>query len=301
VVATDEPGEEEVARVAASKRCVLAAAAEDRLRHLEQLLVDQRFVQAGVGVAVPADEAAVGGVGEDQLERVRRPALLPWRRRAFGVEHARDRGGAELALGVQVKDPADDRRLDRVRDQELALRAARVAVGRAAAHPAAFADAPLEAGGDAVDDRCVFELGEDAEHLQHHPAGGRASVERLGRRLEHNLELVELVAEPGELAHLARESVDAVDEQQIEAALARERERLLQARPVECRRARLILDGSDHAPVLHRLAVALEPLPLCPERGRLVVLVGRDPHVQAYPLHRDTSSRCRSGASGRCM
>ncbi|HET6915270.1 MAG TPA: hypothetical protein VFH56_04200 [Acidimicrobiales bacterium] len=70
-MAADQAGEEEVAWVAAPERGVLAAAAQDLLRGLEGLLVDEWFVQAGVGFAVPAHEAAVGGVGEDQLQRVR--------------------------------------------------------------------------------------------------------------------------------------------------------------------------------------------------------------------------------------
>ncbi|HUZ15265.1 MAG TPA: hypothetical protein VMU72_03690 [Gaiellaceae bacterium] len=44
VVTTNEPGEEEVGRVAASQRCVLAAAAEDLLCLLEGVVVDERCV-----------------------------------------------------------------------------------------------------------------------------------------------------------------------------------------------------------------------------------------------------------------
>jgi hypothetical protein len=65
-----------------------------------------------------------------------------------------------------------------------------------------FADAAFESYGDAVDDGRVFELGEHAEHLQHHPPRRGAGVERLGRRLQHDVELVEFLAQPGELAHL---------------------------------------------------------------------------------------------------
>jgi hypothetical protein len=89
---------------------------------------------------------------------------------AFGFERTRDPGGAELAVGVEVEDAADDRCLDRVGEEQSVL--ACVAVGRAAAHPFALADAALQSGGDAVDNRGVFELGEDAEHLQHHPPRG---------------------------------------------------------------------------------------------------------------------------------
>jgi hypothetical protein len=131
----------------------------------------------------------------------------------------------------------------------------------------------------------VLELGEDAQHLQHHPPRRRAGVERLGRRLEHDLEPVELLGEPGELAHLAGEAVDAVDEQQVEAPLARQFERLFEAGPVEADAARLVLERVDDSPVLHRFAVALQSLALGCERGGLVVLVGRDPRVQADPHH----------------
>jgi hypothetical protein len=147
-------------------------------------------------------------------------------------------------------------------------------LGGAAAHPFAFADAAFEAGGDAVDDRGVFELGEHAEHLQHHPPRRRAGIERLRRRLEDDVELIEFLAQPGELTHLTAQPVDAVDEQQIDPFLAGEVECLLQAGPVEAGAGGLVFVGGDDQPVLHRLAVALQPLPLRLQRGRLVVFVG---------------------------
>jgi len=58
VVTAHQPGEQEFSWVATPQRAVLVAAAHDLLRLLERVLVDERFVQAGVGVAVPADEAA---------------------------------------------------------------------------------------------------------------------------------------------------------------------------------------------------------------------------------------------------
>jgi hypothetical protein len=69
--------------------------------------------------------------------------------------------------------------------------------------PPPFFRAAFDAGGDAVDDGGVFELCEHAEHLQHHPPGGGAGVERLGRRAQHDAEPVEFFGELGELAHLA--------------------------------------------------------------------------------------------------
>jgi hypothetical protein len=159
-------------------------------------------MQAGMRLAVPADEPAIGRVGEDQLQRVGRPALLARRRRAFGVQRSGDGGGAQLAFGVEVEDASDDGCLHAVGNEELGLFVARVAVRGATAHPFALADAPFEAGGDTVDDRRVLELGKDAEHLQHHPTRRAAGVERLGRRLQHDVELVEFLAQPCELADL---------------------------------------------------------------------------------------------------
>jgi hypothetical protein len=120
----------------------------------------------------------------------------------------------------------------------------------------------------------VFELGEDAEHLQHHPPRRRAGVERLSRRLQDDVELIQLFAESGELAHLAGEAVDAVDQEQVDAFLAGEVERLLQAGSVEAGAGGLVVVGGDDPPVLHRLAVALQSFTLRLQRGGLVVLIG---------------------------
>jgi hypothetical protein len=75
-------------------------------------------VQAFEEALLPADQAEVGGVGEDQLKRVRRPALLARRRRTLSLELARDRGRAELALGVELEDAPGDRRFDWVGDEQ---------------------------------------------------------------------------------------------------------------------------------------------------------------------------------------
>jgi hypothetical protein len=96
----------------------------------------------------------------------------------------------------------------------------------------------------------VFELGEDAEHLQHHPPRRRVGVERLGRRLEHDVERVEFFGELSELANLAREPVDPVAEQQVDSSFARVRECALQTGPVELGSGRLVLLVGDDPPLL---------------------------------------------------
>jgi hypothetical protein len=108
----------------------------------------------------------------------------------------------------------------------------------------------------------VLELGEHGQHLQHHPPGRRAGVERLRRRTQCDLVRVELLSQLGELTDLAGEPVDAVDEQQIDAALAGEIERRLQARPVELGAGRPVLMVGDDPPALLRRAERLQPLAL---------------------------------------
>lgn len=81
----------------------------------------------------------------------------------------------------------------------------------------------------------MLELG---EHRQHHPPGRGAGVDGLGCRAQHDAELVELFGQCGELAYLAAEAIDAVDQQQLYLALAGEIESGLQAGPVELRAGR---------------------------------------------------------------
>ena len=195
-------------------------------------------------------------------------------------EQAGDRGRAEPVTGVQLEHAADDWRLALVRDEVLVVVAA-VAEGESAVCPAPLLGAPFDAGGDAVDDRGVLELGEHGEHLQHHPARGRAGVERLGRRAQRHPDPIQLLGELRELAHLPRQPVDAVDEQQIDRAGARELERGLQAGPLELGAGRAVLLVGDDPPALLRGTERLQPLPLRVQRGRLVLLVGRDPGVDA--------------------
>jgi hypothetical protein len=66
----------------------------------------------------------------------------------------------------------------------------------------------------------VFELGDDAGHLQHHPPPRPSRCKGFGRQGQDTLELSSPSAGPA-LTHLPAEPVYAVDEQQIEPALRR--------------------------------------------------------------------------------
>jgi hypothetical protein len=85
--------------------------------------------------------------------------------------------------------------------------------------PLTLLRAPLDPGADAIDDGRVLELGEDAEHLEHHPPSGGAGVERLGCRAQHHAVRIEFFGELRELAHLPGEPGDAVDEQEVDPSL----------------------------------------------------------------------------------
>jgi hypothetical protein len=206
---------------------------QEALRALEAELVDERVVQAWKAFAAPEHATEVGLVLQDELDDGGLPTR-GWRRCLLVGELPRDRGRAEPAGRVQLEDALDGWRRALVRHYFVAFVAA-VAERESPRRPSAFFRAALDAGGDAVDHSGVLELGEDAEHLQHHPARGGAGVERLGRRPQHDAEPVELLGKLGELAHLAREAIDAVDEQKIDRVLAREFERLCEPGSVELR------------------------------------------------------------------
>ncbi|HKA11502.1 MAG TPA: hypothetical protein VKI99_13665 [Candidatus Dormibacteraeota bacterium] len=125
-----------------------------------------------------AEVHAVAQDGEDELE-------APWFAAAGSVpmlvQPVGDVASAESPVQVQVEHHRHERCLVRVDLQEAGLPVNAIAPGHAAAIPSAPGSFALHAGNDAVDDRGPFELGEDAEHLDHHETRGRAGVEWLGR------------------------------------------------------------------------------------------------------------------------
>lgn len=84
-----------------------------------------------------------------------------------------------------------------------------------ARHPPALGGGSFHARGDAVDDRSSLELGEHLEHLQHHLAGGRRSVERLSRGPEPDSNVVEFFGYLRELANVSAQPIDAIEEQEL--------------------------------------------------------------------------------------
>ncbi|MGC2373779.1 MAG: hypothetical protein WA484_07890 [Solirubrobacteraceae bacterium] len=173
-------------------------------------------------MVAPADAPEIGRVGQGAVDGWVSPAcggcgcLL-------GAELVGDGDCAETVLDVELVDAPHGWGGDRVWCELAVVEG--VAEWWPSAVPAAFAGAALDPRGDAVNDGGVLELGKDAEHLQHHPPCWGAGVEWLGRRAQHDVEGVQLLGDACELADLAAEPVDAVDEQLIDPGLAGEVER----------------------------------------------------------------------------
>jgi hypothetical protein len=280
--AADDAGEQEIRAVAAAAGSVLAALGEDGLGVVEGVLVDQRLVCGFEVLIAPANASEVGRVGEDAMYGRVAPAGAQ-RQCVLGAELVGDCDCAEPVLCVEPVDTPDNGRGDRV-GRELAI-VEGVPERRSAAVPAAFLGAAFYPGGDPVNDGGVLELGEHAEHLQHHAASWRASVEWLGRRAQDHAEGVQLLGDPGELAHLARQAVDSVDEQLIDLAQSCQVECGLQAGALQLCAGGAVFVVSDDLPVLLHLAECLQPFVLRGEGGRLVLLVGGDAGVEADARH----------------
>jgi hypothetical protein len=197
---------------------IASALLQQRLCALENVTFNQRVVKSREALIAPVDTADIRLVGEYPQHDRRLPAARR-RGRLFCVEATGYRRGSQPPGRVPLEDSPDDRRGALVGDQLLLLVAC-VSERNAPVRPPPFLGAPLDARGHAVDDRCMLELGEDAEHLKHHPAGRCACVERLGRRAQDHVEPCQLLGDARELAHLAAESVDAVDEKLVDPALA---------------------------------------------------------------------------------
>lgn len=143
---------------------------EDRLRGVEHGLADQRLVGGVEDLIAPAHATEVGGVREDAVHG----GVSPAGGRsgcALGAELLGDRGCFEPVLHVEGEDAPHDRRGDGVGFEALVFGVVGVAERWPAAAPAALLGAALDAGRDAIDDGRVLELGEHAEHLEHHPPG----------------------------------------------------------------------------------------------------------------------------------
>src|SRR6266511_4607765 len=216
--AAHPPGEEILRSVRAPCRFVLAAFGQDPLAPLEQRLGDERLVRSGIPVAAVVNLAEVGAVAKDREDAGPAPGTAVFGPVAALVQPVGDRGGAELALGVKVEDDWYERCLGRVWLEVVAISSDVVAERSAAAAPASAGGFALLARENPLDDHRSFELGEDAEHLHHHPTGRGPGIEGFGGRTESDVCLAELVDDLREAANRAGKAVDPVNEKEVEAA-----------------------------------------------------------------------------------
>ncbi|HEV3232313.1 MAG TPA: hypothetical protein VG245_08670 [Candidatus Dormibacteraeota bacterium] len=158
-----------------------------------------------------------------------------------------------------------------------------VAEGDGAAAPAAPRRLALKARDHSVDDRGALELGEYAEHLHHHAAGGRRGIERLGGGAEGDAGLVELIEDVSEATDRTGESVHSVDEEEVEPVQLGLSESTLQLRSLNGAAAHLVGELADELPPVLALDEVPKALVLSLQREGLVVLVGRDAGIGRDP------------------
>jgi hypothetical protein len=90
---------------------VLGAILEDPGHAVEQVLVDERFVEPVMELGLPADLPDVDGIPKHVEEGLRRPRLPgPLPVAVFGQLVAK-RANADRARCIPAEDPADDERL----------------------------------------------------------------------------------------------------------------------------------------------------------------------------------------------
>ncbi|MDA8358386.1 MAG: hypothetical protein M0Z95_19325 [Actinomycetota bacterium] len=195
------------------------------------------------------------------------------------VQPHRQRPGAVSAVGVAVEEDRDERRLAGGRNEVTRRGVDVVAEGTRPPAPAATGSFALHAGDHPVDDGRPLELGEHAEHLDHHPPGRARGVEGLGGRAEGDPGSVQVFEELGETAHRAGEPVDPVDQEEVEAPGPGLGQGTLETRAFGGCARRLVAEAAGEFPVLLALHVGAEPLGLGFQGVGLVVLVGRDPGV----------------------
>ncbi|MFY9579386.1 MAG: hypothetical protein WAQ33_08670 [Gaiellaceae bacterium] len=171
------------------------------MRAFEEVFVDERLVWRRVAGAAVVDLAQVGAIAEDRQHGLRVEGLVVLRSVATLGQPAGERGRAFEPVGIAREDLLHEWCLGWVGFQVAALRVEAVAEGERAAGPLAAGRLAFHAGDHPLDDRRPFELGEDTEHLDHHPPGRAGGVERLAGAAKEHAGLVELLQQLREAAH----------------------------------------------------------------------------------------------------
>src|SRR5579864_7853121 len=102
----------------------------------------------------------------------------------------------------------------------------------------------------AVDQGVSLELGEYAEHLDHHPARRSAGVEGFCRGAKADAGLVELLQELRQRTDRPAQTVDSIDEEHVVTLRPGIGESLLQARALQSRAAHLVRVAARKLPLV---------------------------------------------------
>src|SRR5712692_3782833 len=134
----------------------------------------------------------IGAVLQNAQDRAVAPQASRCIAMAALVERHRDRSRTQQLLGVKLEDQTDQWSFFGLDFEEVAG-VQPIAEGDNAAMPAAPGSLAFHARYDAIDQRGALELGEDAEHLNHHPASRGTGVEGLGRGAKQDAGFVEFL------------------------------------------------------------------------------------------------------------
>src|SRR5579872_874305 len=135
-----------------------------------------------------------------------------------------DRSATHALVDIHVKDQWDQWRLGGVRIQPARVVISEpIAITRATWNPATPSCLLVQGVSDPLNERGSLELGEDAQKLPHHAAGGGLVLKRLGSAAESNASVVKLFDYLSEATNRTCEPIYAIDEQQVIPVFARGR------------------------------------------------------------------------------
>src|SRR5215472_6218877 len=292
-LAANESAEQVVGGVRPPPGVILTALDQHLLSGVEEIAVHQWPMRGRVPPLTEVDRADVDAVAKDGQHRPEAPrpaALGPVAALGQPVGYG---ARAKPLVGVEVENDGHERRpvgihlqeLGRDRHRRVAVRTRKAAGGEAvaewdrAAGPAAASGLALQAGDHAVDDGGPLELGEDAEHLDHHATGWAAGVERLGGGAEDDAGAIEVVQDLSQAPHRASQPVDAVDEEHVVTAGVCLGHSTLEGGAHQRAAAHLIGELTGQLPALLAADVGAQPFVLSLKRIGLMLLVGRDAGV----------------------
>ena len=208
--AGEQPREDVLGGIAGTLGGVLPAFVQDGLASLERGVIDQRAVEALMLAPSEDDPPHVHRVAEQLQHGPGAPQSLSPRPVSASVQPVGQALRPQPRVPGLFEDRLNDGGLTRVRLQNAELGVHAVAERGRTPVPAAARGLALHACHDTVDEGGALELGENAEHLDHHPASGRAGLEGLGRAPEDHAGVIEVFEEISQPAYRSREPVDSI-------------------------------------------------------------------------------------------